>query len=147
MGQWSQAPESPFTGDHRGGCSPVLPTPTVRPPGPRSAPGLPGPREVTGQGLRCPVNRARFRVPPGTSQHECCQLSAAFWKLETALLQEVGGEDGIHCPRDSLTLPAPPQGWAAASPLGAASPPSRMPGPPPPSCQPPTCPSPWAAGT
>lgn len=61
-------------------------------------PGLPGPREVTGQGLRRPVNRARFRVPPGTSQHECCQLSAVFWKLETALLQEGGGGTGSIVP-------------------------------------------------
>lgn len=41
-----------------------------------------------------------------------------------------GEGTGIHRPRDSLTFPVPPQGWAAASPLGTAFSLSRMPGPP-----------------
>ena len=57
-------------------------------------------------------------------------LPAVSRVLETALLQEVGRGPGSIVPRDSLTLPVPQQGWTAASPLGAAFPPSRMPGPP-----------------
>ena len=57
-------------------------------------------------------------------------LPAVSRVLETALLQEVGRGPGSIVPRDSLTLPVPQQGWAAASLLGAAFPPSRMPGPP-----------------